>query len=219
MRDHRDEDVEISRIRARLTSLEAERAELEASLAEIERRRQAAPTVSRCAVRASNIPGVTTLSPTADKVALFRRLFAGRPDVFPLRWENPKTGKSGYSPACANEWVRGVCGKPQVKCGECATTSQPRALSWWRYGRRRDTCWACPPRSRAKTAIIRSSSCNAAPSDTGSMRVRRPSNGASSTASNIDRQSSSSRSRWRPRSGQPCRGSMRRSSATNHATT
>ncbi len=20
---------------------------------------------------------------------------------------------------CANEWVRGVCGKPQVKCGDC----------------------------------------------------------------------------------------------------
>src|SRR5471030_2030733 len=24
----------------------------------------------------------------------------------------------GYAPACANEWVKGVCGKPQVKCGE-----------------------------------------------------------------------------------------------------
>jgi hypothetical protein len=40
-------------------------------------------------------------------------------DVFPLRWENGKSGKSGYAPACANEWVRGVCNKPQVKCGEC----------------------------------------------------------------------------------------------------
>ena|ERR1019366_6872713 len=38
---------------------------------------------------------------------------------FPVRWENRNTGKSGYAPACANEWVRGVCGKPQVKCGEC----------------------------------------------------------------------------------------------------
>ncbi|WP_409372357.1 TOTE conflict system archaeo-eukaryotic primase domain-containing protein, partial [Pseudodonghicola xiamenensis] len=41
---------------------------------------------------------------------LFRRLFAGRPDVFPVRWENRKTGRSGYSPACANEWVKGICG-------------------------------------------------------------------------------------------------------------
>ena len=52
-------------------------------------------------------------------MALFRRLFAGRPDVFPVRWENRKTAKSGYAPACCNEWVRGICGKPQVKCGEC----------------------------------------------------------------------------------------------------
>jgi hypothetical protein len=35
------------------------------------------------------------------------------------RWENITTGKSGYSPVCGNEWVRGICGKPQVKCGEC----------------------------------------------------------------------------------------------------
>ncbi len=55
-----------------------------------------------------------------EKVALFRRLFAGRADVFPTRWENRKAGRSGYAPACANEWVKGVCGKPQIKCGECA---------------------------------------------------------------------------------------------------
>ena len=50
---------------------------------------------------------------------MFRRLFSGRTDVVPLRWENQKSGKSGYSPACMNEWVRGVCCKPQVKCGDC----------------------------------------------------------------------------------------------------
>ena len=58
-------------------------------------------------------------SPTAAKIALFRSLFRGREDVLPRRWENPKTGKSGFAPMCRNEWVRGVCGKPQVKCGEC----------------------------------------------------------------------------------------------------
>ena len=58
-------------------------------------------------------------SSTAAKIALFRSLFRGRQDVFPQRWDNAKTGKSGYSPVCGNEWVRGVCGKPQVKCGEC----------------------------------------------------------------------------------------------------
>ena len=54
-----------------------------------------------------------------DKVALFLRLFRGRDDVYPKQWQNPKTGKKGYAPACANEWIRGVCEKPRVKCGEC----------------------------------------------------------------------------------------------------
>lgn len=62
---------------------------------------------------------MTNSSPAADKIALFCRLFARRTDVFPLRRNNPKSGRSGYAPACANEWVRGVCGKPQVKCGDC----------------------------------------------------------------------------------------------------
>jgi len=51
-------------------------------------------------------------------VALFGQLFRGRTDVYPRRWENARTGKSGYSPHCAKEWKRG-CGKPKVKCGEC----------------------------------------------------------------------------------------------------
>ena len=114
-----NEDDEINRIRARLASLEVERAELEASLAQVERRRAAVQAINACSIMAGNAPTVTTASPTADKVALFRRLFAGRSDVFPLRWENAKTGKAGYAPSCANEWIRGVCGKPQIKCGEC----------------------------------------------------------------------------------------------------
>jgi superfamily II DNA or RNA helicase len=54
----------------------------------------------------------------ADKIGLFRRLFRGRTDVYPLRWESAK-GKSGYAPACGNEWKAGVCLKPKVKCGVC----------------------------------------------------------------------------------------------------
>ncbi len=55
----------------------------------------------------------------AEKVALFRSLFRGRDDVFPRRWENAKTGKAGYAPACHNEWVRGICEKPRIKCSDC----------------------------------------------------------------------------------------------------
>ena len=56
---------------------------------------------------------------TDEKVALFRRLFRGRTDVFPVRWESKTAGKSGYAPACANEWRAGVCEKPRIKCGDC----------------------------------------------------------------------------------------------------
>ena len=56
---------------------------------------------------------------TDAKLALFKRLFRGRADVFAVRWES-KVGKSGYSPACANEWRPGVCEKPRIKCGDCS---------------------------------------------------------------------------------------------------
>ncbi len=39
--------------------------------------------------------------------------------MFPTRFVSKKTGKPGYAPACANKFVRGVCGLPTVKCGEC----------------------------------------------------------------------------------------------------
>ncbi|MEF9645011.1 DEAD/DEAH box helicase family protein [Escherichia coli] len=57
--------------------------------------------------------------PTNEKVTLFRRLFRGRDAVWALRWESKTSGQSGYSPACANEWQSGICGKPRIKCGDC----------------------------------------------------------------------------------------------------
>lgn len=57
---------------------------------------------------------------TDDKITLFRRLFRGRTDVYPIRWESKSTGKTGYAPACANEWLAGVCEKPRIKCADCS---------------------------------------------------------------------------------------------------
>ena len=65
----------------------------------------------------SPIQPASTLT-TEEKVRLFRRLFQGRADVVPIRWES-KAGKSGYAPACANEWRAGVCEKPRIKCSDC----------------------------------------------------------------------------------------------------
>jgi len=64
-------------------------------------------------------PVVGTPTTAEGKISLFRQLFRGRDDVFPLLWMSSKTGRKGYSPACGNEWVRGVCEKPRVKCSEC----------------------------------------------------------------------------------------------------
>jgi hypothetical protein len=65
--------------------------------------------------RSTPVPSSFT---TNDKIALFRRLFRGREDVYSKRWESAK-GTSGYSPACGNEWKPGICHKPRVKCGDC----------------------------------------------------------------------------------------------------
>ena len=57
-------------------------------------------------------------SSTQEKVALFRRLFRGRDDVYALRWQS-SSGRSGYAPACANEWRPGLCEKPRISCRDC----------------------------------------------------------------------------------------------------
>lgn len=83
---------------------------------------------------------------TEEKIAIFRRLFRGRTDVYPVRWEN-KAGKAGYAPVCANdkfaskvnlhgataqrarandgpsEWKPEVCEKPRIKCTDCGHRS------------------------------------------------------------------------------------------------
>lgn len=53
-------------------------------------------------VSPASTPESSRLS-TDEKVALFRRLFRGRTDVYPIRWESKTSAKSGYSPDCANE--------------------------------------------------------------------------------------------------------------------
>ena len=104
---------EAARIRERLARLDAERAQLEQRLAELARAHLPAPEI------AGRGGQITNRSPTRDKLALFRTLFGGREDVYPRRWENAGKGKAGYAPVCANEWKRGVCHKPRVRCGAC----------------------------------------------------------------------------------------------------
>ena len=54
-----------------------------------------------------------------EKVKIFMEVFKGRTDLYAKRWASNKTGKSGYSPVCKNEFSVYKCDKPRVKCSEC----------------------------------------------------------------------------------------------------
>ncbi len=62
---------------------------------------------------------VTSGSSTRDKIALFRSLFRGRPDVYAHGYRR-KDGGIGYTPACTNEWKRGICPRASGKKTKCA---------------------------------------------------------------------------------------------------
>lgn len=69
---------------------------------------------------------VTSSSPAAEKIALFRSLFHGREGVFAHGYLR-RDGKIGYSPACANERTS-LCPRYNrsnrgIKCGECPNRS------------------------------------------------------------------------------------------------
>ena len=54
-----------------------------------------------------------------EKVKIFMEVFKGRTDLYAKRWTSNKTGKSGYSPVCKNEFSVYKCDKPRMKCSEC----------------------------------------------------------------------------------------------------
>lgn len=67
----------------------------------------------------TQIQSVNQFSSVEDKIKLFVSLFAGRTDVYAKRWVSKRTGKSGYSPTCKNEWDDKLCQKGRIKCSDC----------------------------------------------------------------------------------------------------
>ena len=72
--------------------------------------------------QSKHISAINQNSKSNERIKLFASLFKGRDDVYAKRWQN-KEGKSGYAPACSNEWKIGVCSKPKIKCSECTNKS------------------------------------------------------------------------------------------------
>ncbi len=90
-------DARIAELVARLTALERERTEIVAEINTLRSARSgktAAIEVVPSARAGDHIDGNSAIE---KKIALFRRLFRGRSDVFPIRWENRTTGRSGYA--------------------------------------------------------------------------------------------------------------------------
>ncbi|MCX6937784.1 MAG: DEAD/DEAH box helicase family protein [Verrucomicrobia bacterium] len=105
-------------LREKLGRIRAEALQLEAEIAAREADRRLGFSSALDSGEPALIADAPPVTPEA-KVALFLKLFATRRSVFPKLWENPRTGRRGYSPVCDNEWRAGVCQKPRVKCSEC----------------------------------------------------------------------------------------------------
>ncbi|MBI9018846.1 MAG: hypothetical protein JEZ07_16460 [Phycisphaerae bacterium] len=113
MNNIEDKTQKLQRLQRELAKVEMKRQQLLREITEVE------STIVCQANRCSNQRAVNNHSPIQNKIILYRSLFRGREDVYPRRFEGIKTGKSGYQPACNNEWVQGVCGKPKIKCSSC----------------------------------------------------------------------------------------------------
>ena len=100
--------------RARLQTL---RSELAARQSPPEQAPSAASPTRISLPLAANVSAPQT---STDKVKLFRALFRGRPDIFPLRFVSKTTGKQGYAPECSNKFKPDVCIlKSKGKCTDC----------------------------------------------------------------------------------------------------
>ena len=107
-------DSELSLLQNRLSELLQEQQSIQERIRQLQMERQRRVNIIQPVLKTAS----SIYSPQ-EKIAIFRRLFKGREDVYAKRFESKKTGRSGYQPACANEWRHGLCNKPKTKCSEC----------------------------------------------------------------------------------------------------
>jgi len=118
LKDQKQINDQIRATEYELVALEAKRAALEERLKQLKSLKESIADEQLLFTRLPQTK-VTNDSTQDQKIALFRSLFRGREDVFPRRFESKRTGKSGYQPVCRIEWLRPICQKPKIKCGNC----------------------------------------------------------------------------------------------------
>ena len=118
MEETSDKEQKIAEIESKLSNLDYCRIQLLNELAQLRQEllQKNSPTQLKLQLQQTSI---NNQSPQEEKIRLFNSLFKGREDVFPRRFENSKTGKSGYAPVCRNEWASGICHKPKIACQDC----------------------------------------------------------------------------------------------------
>ena len=121
----------LAAIEGELQRLDAHRVELLAQVASLKQERAALLEAQAAQGPLALSGAVTNRSSQEAKVALFRRLFRGREDVYARRFESLKTGKKGYQPVCRNEWVSGVCEKPERAATIAASASTCPSPTMW----------------------------------------------------------------------------------------
>lgn len=123
MKDKAEVDQLIAEAEEELAKLNTERARVVEMLKKLRCERSQINCPPSQLPLSFNNTSLTSDSSKDAKITLFRTLFRGREDVYPRRFESAKTGRSGYQPACQNEWVRGICKKPKIKCKDCDNKS------------------------------------------------------------------------------------------------
>ena len=106
--------VRAQALEAELTALHDQVRQLQAENARLLRLLELSPQQARPPGPAQagffdTAPGAVHAGSTpAEKVGFFRALFAARTDVYAVRWENTRSGKSGWMPAVRGGWHKGV---------------------------------------------------------------------------------------------------------------
>lgn len=107
---------QLEEVRRECARLRAENAQFRQLLGSQSHRKTSTNDVSSvvCRPERPTEPLVTEQSSVEERIALFRNLFRGREDVYPIWWSNQRTGAKGYAPAVKGGWVRRSSGVPLV---------------------------------------------------------------------------------------------------------
>ena len=100
-------DAELAQLRDQVARLRAESARL-LRLLELTPAEARAPGPVQTGMLDATPGAVHAGSPPEVKVAFYAALFAARADWYAVRWENARSGRSGWMPAVRGRWRKGL---------------------------------------------------------------------------------------------------------------